>query len=396
MAPNFFIVFDWRHSEAVATFGPPTVMTERAHSFPFTFALPRLSVRRMIRTIEWRDGTVVMIDQRLLPAREVYRVYRDYRAVARAITDMVIRGAPAIGVAAAMGIALGMLRVRRHPGPAFERICRTMAATRPTAVNLFWAIERMRAAFNRVREEAPDTIHKTLVREAQAIHHEDIAANRTLGKYGGQLIPRGARVLTHCNAGALATAGYGTALGVIRAAKEARKDISVFATETRPFLQGARLTAWELLKDNIPATLITDNMAGYFMGAGEISCVVVGADRVAANGDVANKIGTYTLAVLAHRHHVPFYVAAPTSTIDLHCPDGAHIPIERRNPREVTHLAKRQIAPTGVRVANPAFDVTPHALISAIITEKGVARAPYAKSLRRLAAGGNKIRRNPD
>jgi methylthioribose-1-phosphate isomerase len=339
----------------------------------------------MIRTIEWRDGAVVMIDQRLLPEREVYRVYRNYRGVARAIKDMVIRGAPAIGVAAAMGIALGMARVRRNPVQAFEQICRTMAATRPTAVNLFWAIERMRRVFDRVRGAAPAAIHQALVREAIAVCHEDIAANRALGKFGAALIPRGAQVLTHCNAGALATAGYGTALGVIRAAKAARKGISVFVTETRPFLQGARLTAWELMKEHIPATLITDNMAGYFMGTGAISCVVVGADRVAANGDVANKIGTYTLAVLAHRHHVPFFVAAPTSTIDLACVSGAQIPIEQRSPDEVTHIAKRRIAPAGMRAANPAFDVTPHALIAAIITERGVARAPYVRSLRRLA-----------
>ncbi len=286
----------------------------------------------MIRTIEWRDGAVVMIDQRLLPEREVYRVYRDYRGVARAIKDMVIRGAPAIGVAAAMGIALGMTHVRRNPAQAFERICRTLAATRPTAVNLFWAIERMRRAFDGARGAAPAAIHKALVREAIAVHHEDIAANRALGKFGAALIPRGAQVLTHCNAGALATAGYGTALGVLRAAKAAGKGISVFATETRPFLQGARLTAWELMKDRIPATLITDSTAGYVMGTGAISCVVVGADRVAANGDVANKIGTYTLAVLAERHHVPFYVAAPTSTIDLACASGDHIPIEQRSP----------------------------------------------------------------
>lgn len=346
----------------------------------------------MVRTVEWRNGTVVMIDQRLLPAQQVYRVCRDYREVARAIKDMVIRGAPAIGVAAAFGIALGMRQARRDLPQSFERICQTFAATRPTAVNLFWAIERMRRAFARTRVRSADThsveeLHAALLREAQAIHAEDIAANRALGQYGAALVPRGAQVLTHCNAGALATAGYGTALGIIRAAHEAGKQITVMATETRPFLQGARLTAWELKMDHIPTTLITDNMAGHFMNTGKISCVVVGADRVAANGDVANKIGTYTLAVLAARHHLPFYVAAPISTVDLHCRSGAHIPIENRDPAEVTHIGERQIAPSGIPVANPAFDVTPHQLVTAIVTERGVARPPYPASLRRLAGG---------
>jgi methylthioribose-1-phosphate isomerase len=338
----------------------------------------------MIRTVEWRNGTVVMIDQRLLPTQEVYRVYRDYREVARAIKDMVIRGAPAIGVAAALGIALGVQRARGNPARSFERICVTFAATRPTAVNLFWAIERMRRRFAELRNGDAGAIRSGLLKEALAIHREDIAANRVLGKHGASLIPVGAQVLTHCNAGALATAGYGTALGVIRAAKEAGKQISVFATETRPFLQGARLTAWELKKERIPVTLITDSMAGHFMRVGNISCVVVGADRIAANGDVANKIGTYTHAVLAKRHGIPFYVAAPISTVDLACPNGEGIPIENRNPREVTHIGERQIAPTGIRVANPAFDVTPHQLITAIITERGIARAPFRASLRRL------------
>jgi methylthioribose-1-phosphate isomerase len=348
----------------------------------------------MVRTVEWRNGTVVMIDQRLLPAQQVYRVCRDYREVAGAIKDMVIRGAPAIGVAAAFGIALGMRQARRDVPAAFERICRTFAATRPTAVNLFWAIERMRRAFARVRTRSVQQIRAALLQEAQAIHAEDVAANRALGKHGAALIPRGARVLTHCNAGALATAGYGTALGIVRAAHEAGKQISVMATETRPFLQGARLTAWELKTDRIPATLITDNMAGHFMHSGKISCVIVGADRVAANGDVANKIGTYTLAVLAHRHHIPFYVAAPTSTIDLQCPNGQRIPIEDRDPTEVTHIGDRQIAPSGMPVANPAFDVTPHLLVTAIVTERGVARPPYKMSLRRLVLAGGQ-RRQP-
>jgi methylthioribose-1-phosphate isomerase len=340
----------------------------------------------MIHTVEWRNGAVVLIDQRLLPAQEVYRVYRDHRAVARAIKDMVVRGAPAIGVTAALGIALGMSKVRRQPAKAFERICRTFAATRPTAVNLFWAIERMRRVFASVQASDPSTLGERLLHEALTIHREDIEANKALGAHGARLIPKAAQVLTHCNAGALATAGYGTALGVIRAAHEAGKNISVVATETRPFLQGARLTAWELKKEHIPATLITDSMAGYFMRRGEISCVVVGADRIAANGDVANKIGTYTLAVLAKRHGLPFYVAAPISTIDLKCVDGAHIPIENRDPHEVTHIGDHPIAPKGMRVANPAFDVTPHDLISAIITERGIARAPYRRQLQRLCA----------
>ena len=341
----------------------------------------------MLRTVDWRNGVVVMIDQRLLPRQEVYRVCRDYRDVARGIKDMTIRGAPAIGVAAALGIALGMSAARGNPARAFERICATFAATRPTAVNLFWAIDRMRRAFARVHDRSLQEIRDAMLAEARAIQREDIAANRALGKHGATLIPHGALVLTHCNAGALATAGYGTALGVVRAAHEAGKNVSVLATETRPFLQGARLTAWELKKDHIPTTLITDGMAGHFIRTGDVCCVVVGADRIAANGDVANKIGTYTLAVLARRHGVPFFVAAPTSTIDLTCPRGDEIPIEQRDPREVTHIGERQIAPTGVKVFNPAFDVTPYGLVTAIITEHGIARPPYRVSLHRLVLG---------
>jgi methylthioribose-1-phosphate isomerase len=340
----------------------------------------------MIRPVEWRNGAVVLLDQRLLPMQEVYRVYRDHRDVARAIKDMVVRGAPAIGVAAGMGIALGMAQTADGDASrAFDRICRRFAATRPTAVNLFWAIERMRRAFARTRGRSAEVVREMLRQEAIAIYHEDIATNRALGKCGAALLRARTTVLTHCNAGALATAGYGTALGVVRAAHEAGKQISVVATETRPFLQGARLTAWELRKDHIPVTLITDGMVGHCMKRGMISAVIVGADRAAANGDVANKIGTYTVAVLAARHHIPFYVAAPMSTIDLACPTGDAIPIEERSAREVTHLCDRQVAPTGIKVMNPAFDVTPHGLITAIITERGVARAPYTKSLARLA-----------
>src|SRR5215813_13147450 len=339
----------------------------------------------MIRPVEWRNGAVVLLDQRLLPLQEVYRVYRDHRDVAHAIKDMVVRGAPAIGVAAAMGIALGMAQTSDSDATrAFERICRRFAATRPTAVNLFWAIERMRRAFGRARGRSGEVVREMLRQEAIAIYHEDIASNRALGKFGASLLKARSTVLTHCNAGALATAGYGTALGVIRAAHEAGKQITVVATETRPFLQGARLTAWELKKERIPATLITDSMVGHFMKRGTIGAVIVGADRTAANGDVANKIGTYTIAVVAARHRIPFYVAAPTSTVDLACPNGEAIPIEERAVREITHLADRQIAPSGVKVLNPAFDVTPYKLVTAIITERGVARPPYTKSLARL------------
>lgn len=338
----------------------------------------------MVRTVEWRNGAVVLIDQRLLPGQEVYRVCHDYRQVAAAITNMVVRGAPAIGVTAAFGIALGMRQAKGNLPQSMERICDTFARTRPTAVNLFWAIERMRNVLTRLYTQDPAAVREALLAEARAIHRDDIAANRALGRYGAELLPDPARVMTHCNAGALATAGYGTALGVIRAAREAGKRVAVVATETRPFLQGARLTAWELKKDRIPVTLITDNMAGHVMQSGTVSCVVVGADRIAANGDVANKIGTYTLAVLAKRHRVPFFVAAPTSTVDLACPDGGGIPIESRDPREVTHVQGRQLPPSGIKVLNPAFDVTPHDLVTAIVTEAGVARPSFARHLRRL------------
>jgi methylthioribose-1-phosphate isomerase len=346
-----------------------------------------------VRTIEWRNGRVVMLDQRLLPTREVYRVYSTHRDVARAIKDMVVRGAPAIGVAAAMGIALGARTLRGTDLTRdFERLCRSFAATRPTAVNLFWAIDRMRRVFLRNRHRPVDTLRMLLEREALAVHDEDVAANRALGRHGATLIEDGSTIMTHCNAGALATAGYGTALGVVRAAVEEGKRIQVIACETRPFLQGARLTAWELKKDHVPVTVITDNMAGHVMQRGRVSCVIVGTDRTAANGDVANKIGTYGLAVLAHRHSIPFYVAAPLSSIDLECPTGERIPIEERPAREVTHVFDRQIAPTGVRVANPAFDVTPSELVTAIVTERGIARQPLARTLPRLFAGAESAR----
>jgi methylthioribose-1-phosphate isomerase len=346
----------------------------------------------MLKTLEWTDEGVVMIDQRVLPVEEIYPVFRTYREVAEAIKAMVVRGAPAIGVAAAMGVALGARDAKaENPetlDPEFQKICEVIGSTRPTAVNLFWAIERMRNLYQSLRREnhSLNDIRARLIAEAQQMHTEDIEANRSMGKHGAELIPDGATVLTHCNAGALATAGYGTALGVIRAAVEAGKKVAVFADETRPFLQGARLTAWELHKDNIPVTLITDNMAGHFMKAGKIDCVVVGADRIAANGDVANKIGTYSVAVLAKENNLPFYVAAPISTLDLSIASGEQIPIEERSEREVTHIRDAQLAPAGISIANPAFDVTPHRYVAAIITERGVARAPYQEGLKKLAS----------
>ena len=352
-----------------------------------------------VNTIEWRGGRVVMLDQRLLPTREVYRVYADHREVARAIKDMVIRGAPAIGVAAAMGLALGARSLRGGADLAreFDKMCRTFAATRPTAVNLFWAIERMRGVFAAHRNRGPGELRVRLEAEAIAIHDEDVAANRRLGVHGATLVPDGATILTHCNAGALATAGYGTALGVVYAARDAGKRVAVIACETRPFLQGARLTAWELKRERIPVTLITDGMAAHMMQHGRVDCVVVGADRIAANGDVANKIGTYAHAVVAARHGIPFYVAAPLSTVDFGCASGASIPIEERAAREVTHVFDRQIAPSGIRVANPAFDVTPSELVGAVVTERGIARAPYDRTLARFggAATAGSERRAP-
>jgi methylthioribose-1-phosphate isomerase len=336
-----------------------------------------------VKTIEWKDNRVVMLDQRLLPHKEVHRICRDYEEVAQAIREMVIRGAPAIGVAAAMGVALGAWKSREKDfDRQFERIFATLSKTRPTAVNLFWALERMRKIYTDNRSRGVETVQRLLKEEAQKIYREDIAANRQLGKFGASLLRNARQVMTHCNAGALATAGYGTALGVIRALKESGKQVEVWVNETRPFLQGARLTAWELKKEKIPATLVTDGMTGYLMQEGRIDTVVVGCDRVAANGDVANKIGTYGIAVLAKRHAIPFYVAAPTSSIDLNCPSGKDIPIEQRDPKEVSHIFGRSLAPKGIRIFNPAFDVTAHDLISAIITEKGVINPPYQQNIR--------------
>ena len=368
----------------------------------------------MFKTIEWTEDGVRMIDQTRLPTAEVYRTCRTYEEVAEAIRSMVIRGAPAIGVAAAMGIALGVKRSHAESvqelRAEFEKIAETISKTRPTAVNLFWAVKRMRGFFEKLlgcsgdvliadrpgaigvrRSETAATegerienVKARLVEEAQRVLTEDIAANEAMGGHGAALLGDSATVLTHCNAGALATGGYGTALGVVRAAVAAGKKIHVFADETRPFLQGARLTAWELAKDGIPVTLITDSMAGHFMKQSKIQAVIVGADRIAANGDVANKIGTYTLAVLARENRIPFYVAAPLSTIDLTLASGEEIPIEERSPAEVTRWAGVQTAPENVEARHPAFDVTPHRYVTALITERGIAREPYTESLRAL------------
>ena len=342
----------------------------------------------MVATVGYEDGAVVMIDQRLLPAQTSFLRCRDHHQVAAAIRDMAIRGAPAIGVAAALGIALAARQPSGELTPsALDEVCDELAATRPTAVNLFWAIARMRERYARARGAGEDVARALLV-EALAIQAEDLAACRRLGDLGADLIPPQARLLTHCNAGALATAGYGTALGIVRSAARQGKVRLVYADETRPYLQGARLTAWELMQDGIPTTLIADSMAGHLMARGEVDAVVVGADRIAGNGDVANKIGTYTVAVLAKENGVPFYVAAPTSTFDLATPTGEGIPIEERPPDEITHHAGRRLAPEGVSVRNPAFDVTPHRYVTAIVCERGIARPPYTESLARLASTG--------
>lgn len=339
------------------------------------------------KTIEWKDDRVVMIDQRKLPMEEAYVECLTYEDVARAIKEMVIRGAPAIGVAAAMGVALGALKSERKDKGEFHReleeISMVLSKTRPTAVNLFWALRRMKDVVDKNYEGDIERIKMSLVEEAKRVYEEDVEICKKIGSVGGQLIEDGSVVLTHCNAGSLATADYGTALGVVRNAIERGKRIKVIATETRPFLQGARLTAWELYKDGVPVSLITDGMAGYVMSKGMIDAVIVGADRIASNGDVANKIGTYSLSVLAKVHGIPFYVAAPTSTIDFDCPSGELIPIEERDGKEITHIMGNRIAPE-VNVLNPAFDITPNENISSIITEKGIARAPYTTSLKEL------------
>jgi methylthioribose-1-phosphate isomerase len=344
----------------------------------------------MLPTIEWTDAGIVMIDQRKLPSAEVYVTCTTASEVARAIKTMVIRGAPAIGVAAAMGIALGMRRSKatgtKQFATEFQKTCDMLAATRPTAVNLFWAIDRMKRTFAASAQagSSVDEIRARLDAEARAIHDEDVASCRSMGAHGATLVPQTANILTHCNAGALATAGYGTALGVVRAAVEQGKKVAVIADETRPFLQGARLTAWELVKDGIDTTVITDNMAASMMRLGHVDLVVVGADRIAANGDVANKVGTYGVAVLAKEHGIPFYVAAPISTVDLDTPDGTQIPIEERNAKEVTHVGTSRLTPGGARIRNPAFDVTPAKYITAIVTERGIAKRPFHESLQKL------------
>jgi methylthioribose-1-phosphate isomerase len=339
----------------------------------------------MVRAVEWLDGKLRILDQSKLPREQIFADLDDYHDVVLAIKEMRIRGAPAIGVAVAYGIALGALGIKTANKDDFlaqlNQVMQAFAGSRPTAVNLFQAINRMKKA---ARGDGVAEIRRSLIDEAKRIHKEEVSATEKLSQLGADLIKDGFTLLTHCNAGALATAGYGTALGVIKAAREQGKKLSVFVTETRPLLQGARLTTWELMQESIPVTLITDSMAGYFMKRGEIDCVIVGADRIAANGYTANKIGTYTLAVLANAHGIPFYVAAPTTTIDLSLPSGYQIPIEERSPEEVTHIQGVPVAPAGVRAANPAFDITPGSYITAIITEKGIIRAPYTEGLKKI------------
>ena len=345
----------------------------------------------MIPTLEWLPEGVNFLDQTKLPFEETYVLATDYKQVARVIKDMIVRGAMAIGVSAAMGVALGIDRSTATTLPELtaelDIICKTLAETRPTAVNLFWGIEQVRNRYTELaaKNTAIPEIKKSVVALANRLYDEDIANLRKLGAFGAALLPEEGTILTHCNAGALAACGYGSALGVIRAAIEAGKKIDVFADETRPFNQGTRLTAWELVKDNIPTTLICDNMAGYFMQQGRIQAVIVGADRIAANGDTANKIGTYSVSILAKEHGIPFYVAAPFNTIDLATASGELIPIEQRAAREVTHVSGVQVTPHGVQIQNPAFDVTPAKNITAIITERGVLRVPFTESIRAMA-----------
>lgn len=340
----------------------------------------------MLPAIAWKNGVLVMVDQRRLPWKEEYLTLKTVEEVARAIENMVIRGAPAIGIAAAYGLALGVRSLK--PGADlekdFDRFYRRLWRTRPTARNLFWALERMKRVFEENKRAGLSRLKKILLAEARAIEKEDLEINRKIGENGESLIPDGATILTHCNAGALATAGYGTALGVVRAAFARKKKIKVLACETRPFLQGARLTVWELVRDRIPVTLITDNMAGWLMARGEVGLVIVGADRIARNGDTANKIGTYSLAVLARQHRIPFYVAAPLSTFDFQLRTGREIPIEERNPEEVRRLRGRLLTLPEVSVKNPAFDITPGRLISAIITEKAIIKPPFTREIGKI------------
>jgi methylthioribose-1-phosphate isomerase len=349
------------------------------------------------KPIEWTERGVVILDQRRLPAEELSYTYTDYREVAKAIREMVIRGAPAIGVAAAMGAALGVLHSSAKSVEAlraeFSEICNTLAKTRPTAVDLFWALERMKHRFAELTAQTSDLgkIRQGMVEEARQVHLEKRATDEAIGRFGAEFMPREGQVMTQCNAGALATGGIGTALGVIRVAFEQGRKLHVLVPETRPYLQGARLTAWELHKGGIPLTLITDNMVGHFLKTGKVGAIVTGADRIAANGDTANKIGTYQIAVLARENNVPFYIAAPVSTFDLSIPDGEHIPIEERSAAEITHFQGVRVAPD-VHAAHPAFDVTPARYIAAIFTERGVARAPYIESLRTLAATAQAVK----
>ena len=346
--------------------------------------------------IKWTDSGVVMLDQRRLPGEEIHLTYTDYQGVAKAIHEMVIRGAPAIGVAAAMGVAIGVQKSKASSVEALKEelagICEILAKTRPTAVDLFWALERMKGRFQQLVDSGADldTIRRELVAEAKEVHQEKWATDEAIGRFGADYLPKNGQVMTQCNAGALATAGIGSALGVIRVAYEQGHKLHVLVPETRPYLQGARLTAWELYRGGIPLTLITDNMVGHFLNTGKVGAIVTGADRIAANGDTANKIGTYSMAVLAKENNVPFYIAAPVSTFDLSIPDGEHIPIEERSSEEVTHIRGVRIAPD-VNAAHPAFDVTPNRYIHAIFTERGVAKAPYTESLKKLAAASAKI-----